>query len=136
MAPWPVAASDKKSFWPVVLPTGLTMLLCNMDRICLSVAIIPMAQQFGWQPAVQGIVQSAFLWGYAVTQLVGGTLADRYGGKAVIAQAIKVFSAASLALPLLLKIVPTSAQAALTCVVITRFAGAHTAPTPNACTPA
>jgi len=30
--------------------------------------------------ARQGVVQSAFLWGYMATQLLGGTLADRFGG--------------------------------------------------------
>lgn len=29
---------------------------------------------------LQGIVQSAFLWGYTLTQYLGGSLADRYGG--------------------------------------------------------
>lgn len=117
--------SDGKHFWRVVLPTGLTMLLCNMDRICMSIAIMPMAEQFGWSPSVQGHVQAAFLWGYMMTQLVGGTLADRFGGKAVIGQAIKVFSLASLALPLLLRMVPRTAQAALWCVIAARFFGAR-----------
>jgi MFS family permease len=34
---------------------------------------------------VQGLIQSAFLWGYSATQLLGGSLADKYGGRAVIA---------------------------------------------------
>jgi len=34
---------------------------------------------------VQGLIQSAFLWGYTATQLLGGSLADKYGGRAVIA---------------------------------------------------
>jgi MFS family permease len=113
-----------KHFWRVVLPTGLTLLLCNMDRICMSVAIMPMADAFGWSPAVQGNVQAAFLWGYMVTQLVGGTLADRFGGKRVIAYAIKVFSLASLALPLALRALPKTANTTLACVVVARFLGA------------
>ena len=38
----------------------------------------------GSMPAVfhaQGVVQSAFLYGYMATQLLGGTLADRFGGE-------------------------------------------------------
>lgn len=90
----------------VIAPTALALLLCNMDRICLSVAIIPIAQEFGWSAGLQasrtavlpggfslapwvntylvyaqGIVQSAFLYGYMATQLLGGTLADRFGGE-------------------------------------------------------
>ena len=30
---------------------------------------------------VQGLVQSGFLWGYMATQMIGGSLADKYGGK-------------------------------------------------------
>jgi hypothetical protein len=37
----------------VVLPLALVLLVCNMDRICLSVAILPMAQEFGWPATVQ-----------------------------------------------------------------------------------
>jgi hypothetical protein len=37
----------------VVLPTALVLLVCNMDRICLSVAILPMSQEYGWPATVQ-----------------------------------------------------------------------------------
>eukprot|EP00951_Prasinocladus_malaysianus_P048109 scaffold654738_cov48-Prasinocladus_malaysianus.AAC.1 len=59
-----------------------------MDRICMSIAIIPMAAEFGWAPAVQGLVSASFLWGYMATQLLGGSLADKYGAKVVMAVAI------------------------------------------------
>lgn len=41
------------AFWRVVLPTALALILCNMDRICMAVAIVPMAKEFGWAPGVQ-----------------------------------------------------------------------------------
>lgn len=43
----------------VVLPLALVLLVCNMDRICLSVAILPMAQEFGWPATVQVVASSA-----------------------------------------------------------------------------
>lgn len=88
----------------------------------MSVAIVPMAAEFGWAPGVQGLIQGAFLWGYALTQVVGGTLADRMGGKIVIAYAIKMFSLASLILPVVLRVAP--AVHTLAAVVATRFLGA------------
>jgi len=73
-----------------------------MDRICLSVAIMPMAKEFGWPASMQGVVQSAFLWGYMATQLLGGALADKYGGKVVMAGGIVWFSLASMLMPVAL----------------------------------
>ena len=83
-----------------VVPSALAMMLCNIDRICLSVAMLPLAAEMGWAEGAQGIVQSAFLWGYVSTQLVGGTLADRFGGKRVMAWGMVFFSVASMLLPL------------------------------------
>ncbi len=40
-------------FLRVILPTALALMLCNMDRICMAVAIVPMAAEFGWAPSVQ-----------------------------------------------------------------------------------
>lgn len=37
----------------VILPTALVLLLCNMDRICMSVAILPIAKEMAWAPSVQ-----------------------------------------------------------------------------------
>ncbi len=73
----------------------------------------------------QGIIQSAFLWGYMATQLVGGTLADRYGGKRVLAGGMAWFSLASLLLPCVLSpsLTPAIMAAGLTVpvVLVSRF---------------
>ncbi|KAL6765902.1 major facilitator superfamily domain-containing protein [Haematococcus lacustris] len=98
----PSLPSPSQAVATVVLPTALALLLCNMDRICLSVAIIPMSAEFGWAESYQGVIQSAFLWGYMATQLLGGALADKYGGKLVLAGGMLWFSLASLLLPLAL----------------------------------
>ena len=94
------ASIDRSSYWKTVIPAALAMMLCNIDRICLSVAMLPLAAEMGWAEGVQGIVQSAFLWGYVSTQLIGGTLADAYGGKKVMSMGMIFFSCASLLLPL------------------------------------
>jgi ACS family sodium-dependent inorganic phosphate cotransporter len=47
----------------------------------MSVAIIPMSRQMGWNSSVAGLVQSSFFWGYAVSQLPGGWLAARFSGQ-------------------------------------------------------
>ena len=47
------AAATRNPFVFVVLPTAITLMLCNMDRICMSVAILPMAKEFAWPASVQ-----------------------------------------------------------------------------------
>ncbi|KIZ02030.1 major facilitator superfamily transporter [Monoraphidium neglectum] len=58
----------------------------------MSTAIIPMSQDLGWDKAYQGVVLSAFFAGYATTQILGGALSDRYGGKAVLAGGVALWS--------------------------------------------
>lgn len=53
------------------------------NQVNLSIAIIPMSHQFGWNSSVAGLVQSSFFWGYALSQLPGGWLAKIYGGRSV-----------------------------------------------------
>eukprot|EP00803_Ostreobium_quekettii_P009326 evm.model.scf_2050.1 EVM.evm.TU.scf_2050.1 scf_2050:7752-15159(+) len=96
------SSADTVRFLRVVAPTALVLLLCNMDRVCMSVAILPMVQQFGWSASVQGMIQSAFLLGYMATPALGGALADQYGGKVVLAVGIAWYSIASFITPLAL----------------------------------
>ena len=39
-----------------------------------------MAADFHWDSLFSGLVLSAFWTGYALTQIIGGRLADKYGG--------------------------------------------------------
>lgn len=49
--------------------------------------------------AFQGIVLSSFFAGYAGTQLLGGQLADRLGGKLVLTVGISLWSIFTAAIP-------------------------------------
>ena len=54
------------------------------DRIVIGTAIIPIAKEFGLSDQAKGIVLGAFYVTYALMQLGGGTLADRYGSRKVL----------------------------------------------------
>ena len=90
--------------WPqrytVVALFFLGTALCYIDRISISVAIIPLARQFGYTSAAQGLVLSAVFWGYLWTQLVGGWMADRFGGHRVLAAGVAIWSLATFVTPL------------------------------------
>ena len=38
----------------------------------MSVAVIPMAEELGWSALDRGLVNSAFFWGYSLTQIPAG----------------------------------------------------------------
>lgn len=76
------------------------------DKVNMSVAIIPMAQEFGWSPSVAGLVQSAFFWGYILSQLPGGYLTSKHGGRRVMPAGVAMWSAATAAVPLLASTIP------------------------------
>ena len=54
------------------------------DRSNIAVAIVYMAKEFGWSSTTQGLVLSSFFVGYLSTQVLGGALADKFGGKWVL----------------------------------------------------
>jgi ACS family sodium-dependent inorganic phosphate cotransporter len=82
--------------WPrryaLVFLAFLSVFICYIDRVNISVAIIPMSEDLGWSLQTQGLVLSSFFVGYLLLQVVGGRLADRYGGKMVLGVGVLVWS--------------------------------------------
>ncbi|CAM8922380.1 unnamed protein product [Rhodiola kirilowii] len=112
-----VSASDKRGGFELNFPhvpqryrligaTALAFVVCNMDKVNLSIAIIPMSHQFGWNSSTAGLVQSSFFWGYALSQLPGGWLAKIFGGRKVLQIGVLVWSLATACVPLLAGYMP------------------------------
>lgn len=59
---------DFKHWARVVGVCGFAALLCYLDRTNISTAIVPMAEQYGWNKQFCSIVMSAFFAGYGATQ--------------------------------------------------------------------
>ncbi len=62
--------------------------ICYIDRVNISVAIIPMAEQFGWSATTKGLVLSSFFIGYLLAMLPSGWAANRWGGKTLLGLAL------------------------------------------------
>jgi ACS family D-galactonate transporter-like MFS transporter len=58
-----------------------------IDRASLSVAMPLISKEFDIDPAWQGLILSSFFWTYALMQVPGGMLADRFKPRIVIALA-------------------------------------------------
>ena len=76
----------------VIFLSFLAVSICYIDRVNISVAIIPMQEQFGWSEFHVGIILSSFYFGYMFTLVVGGYLADKYGGKKVLGYGLLIWS--------------------------------------------
>ena len=79
--------------------TVLAVYICMIDRIAISIAIIPMAEENGWSSTVQGAVMSAFFLGYVTLQIPAGYLSDRFGGKWVLGLGVLFWSLFTLLTP-------------------------------------
>src|SRR5688572_4584344 len=61
-----------------------TYLLCYLDRMVMATAIPFIAEDFNLSRTAMGGVLSAFFVGYAVMQIPGGLLADRFGSQIIL----------------------------------------------------
>ena len=56
--------------------------------------------EFAWNKKTQGLVLGSFFWGYMITQVPGGYLAARFGGKHVFGWFMLLCAVATLFMPL------------------------------------
>ncbi|KAB5520386.1 hypothetical protein DKX38_024705 [Salix brachista] len=99
--------------WVIVILCFSAFLLCNMDRVNMSIAILPMSAEYNWNPATVGLVQSSFFWGYLLTQIAGGIWADKVGGKTVLGFGVIWWSIATI-------LTPVAAKAGLPFLLVSR----------------
>jgi ACS family sodium-dependent inorganic phosphate cotransporter len=99
-APAAAPVAKKNRDWvKVVGVCAFAAMLCYLDRTNISTAIVPMAEQFGWNKQFCGAVLSAFFAGYGATQVLGGQWSDKYGGSAVLAGGLALWSVATALTP-------------------------------------
>eukprot|EP00118_Oscarella_pearsei_P022762 m.266375 g.266375 ORF g.266375 m.266375 type:complete len:338 (+) comp40500_c0_seq13:96-1109(+) len=83
-----------KAYFPVrfVLAIMASLGLANMFalRVNLSVAIVHMKKELGWNSETSGIVLSSFYYGYIFTQLPAGVLVGRFSPKLVFVSGVLI----------------------------------------------
>lgn len=65
--------------WEMLFLISLMYLITYLDRVSISNAAPLLVREFGLSPAKLGLVFSAFVWAYALFQVPGGWLGDRFG---------------------------------------------------------
>lgn len=93
----------KESWWQsrytVICMCFAATFVCYIDRVNISIAIIPMAEEFNWDVKTQGLVLSTFYVGYLLMQVWGGRLADKHGGKVVLGIGVLIWSLFTILTP-------------------------------------
>ncbi len=77
-----------KARYTVLSILWLGWLFSFLDRMVISVALPFISKDFQLDAASQGIILSTFFAGYALFQIPGGMLADKFGPRRVLAIAI------------------------------------------------
>lgn len=93
----------------------LATAICYVDRVNISVAVIPMAERFHWSATTKGAVLTSFFIGYLVAMLPCGALTARFGGRVVLGLALAGWSICTL-------LTPVAAFAGLTPLIAVRVA--------------
>jgi sugar phosphate permease len=78
--------------WEILLLLCLIYLITFMDRTNISVAAPEIAKEFGFDKTTMGFVFSAFVWAYALGQVPGGWLGDRFGPRLVLSLIVAYWS--------------------------------------------
>ncbi|SDV47053.1 MFS transporter [Chitinasiproducens palmae] len=76
--------SGKSIRWYVFAGIFAIVVINFIDRTALSIAMPSIAKEFGLSPVMQGLILSGFFWSYALMQIPGGWLLDRFGARATV----------------------------------------------------
>jgi sugar phosphate permease len=93
-----VVESPTNVRYRVLVLTFLLAFIMYLDRVCMGVVSPTIMREFELDKITMGWSVSAFLWAYAIFQIPAGWMADRYGGRIVLAGALawwSVFTAAT-----------------------------------------
>jgi len=107
--------------WLILGLLFLTSVVTYIDRVNISVAARHMMPAFGLTDQEMGWVFSAFVAGYALFQIPGGWLADRWGARAVLTGALLWWSVCSAFTALAATSVLADVAGILGALIIVRF---------------
>lgn len=77
-------------------------LICTQRPDDIEDIHIPRNEQFEWSEELQGIILSSFYWGYVITHLPGGIIAEKFGGKYILSFGILATAIFTLLTPLII----------------------------------
>jgi D-galactonate transporter len=83
--------------WYILALISLMYLITYLDRVNISTAAPVISKEFGFDKITMGVIFSAFVWAYAIFQVPGGWLSDRFGPRTVLTTIVTYWSAMTAA---------------------------------------
>ncbi|CAK9300999.1 unnamed protein product [Gordionus sp. m RMFG-2023] len=102
----PILGPSSSSYAQIVAFCSLANFINSADRVVMPLAIVPMANQYGWSMHQKGLILSAFSFGFFTSQLAGAGAAPRYGAKRVLGIAVFIWSLSTFITPLVAHSLP------------------------------
>ena len=78
--------------WYILLLISAMYLITYLDRVNISTAAPEISKEFGFSNIIMGYIFSAFVWAYALFQVPGGWLSDRFGARKVLGSVVGYWS--------------------------------------------
>src|SRR6266446_5421079 len=96
----PDAEQTKASYgrWYILGVICLMYLITYLDRVNISTAAPEIRKEFGFDLVTMGWIFSAFGWSYALFQVPGGWLSDRFGARSVLTGIVTYWSVMTAAI--------------------------------------
>ena len=88
----PASARPSRGRWYVLLLISVMYLITYLDRVNISTAAPQISKEFGFDKVTMGVIFSAFVWAYALFQVPGGWLSDRFGARGVLTGVVTYWS--------------------------------------------
>src|SRR5690349_21137489 len=79
----PGTRPTRARWFPILLLVFIATLINYLDRAVFSIARPLFTKELGISALIAGTMGSAFSWSYALAQIPGGAVLDRYGTKLV-----------------------------------------------------
>src|SRR5450756_1285479 len=83
--------------WYILVLISLMYLITYLDRVNISTAAPVISKEFGFDKITMGVIFSAFGWAYAMFQVPGGWLGDRFGARNVLTIIVSYWSVMTVA---------------------------------------
>jgi len=78
--------------WYILLLISVMYLITYLDRVNISTAAPLISKEYGFDNITMGYIFSAFVWAYALFQVPGGWLSDRFGARGVLSAVVGYWS--------------------------------------------